>query len=73
MTIFEKENENSNVTITRSRENYHFKLYCDKDPRTGDDTPVCSYKCIKFDISLSEMQLILPKLDDSCLAMNGRI
>ncbi|VDI72301.1 Hypothetical predicted protein [Mytilus galloprovincialis] len=73
LTIFEKENENSNVSITRSGEKYHYKLYCDKDPRTGDDTAVCSYKCTKFDVSLSEMQLILLKLDDSCLALNGRI
>ncbi|CAC5392675.1 unnamed protein product [Mytilus coruscus] len=74
-TIFEKENKNSNITdiCSTGDTKHHYKLYCNKDHRTGCKGTVCRNNCTKFDISLSEMHLILLELDDICLASNGRI
>ncbi|VDI72300.1 Hypothetical predicted protein [Mytilus galloprovincialis] len=75
VTDFENGSKGSNVSKICSEANktHQYKLYCNKDHVTECEIQKCSEECSKFNISLSEMHVIVIQLDTGCLSLNGKI
>ncbi|CAC5392677.1 unnamed protein product [Mytilus coruscus] len=74
-TFFENGSKGSNVTkiCSEVHKPLQYTLYCNRDDVTNCETAECSEECSKFNISLSEMHVILLQLDTSCLSLHGII